>query len=482
MAAGGGLGATKAQTLRYTGPVVLHTGSVLSAETPADRQIAAVTFRLDGRAVVTDAVAPYAASLLASDITAGHHVLRVELVYRSGNRRVSARVDVTATLKADPGRHVVSTTAGLRALIPRLARGRVAVHLKPGRYDVNELQLGSNVVLTGSGPATVLTTPTGAYGSGLVVNGTNVTVADLAIDGAGPGEGTGNSILVGPGAGHVVLRHLDLRRVRKTGVYGWGRIADVTLQDSTISGLTSAEAGVVFRMPDESDVSVVRTTITGMRGWGINFFQVPHDNLTTGLRALALDNLISDVDEAEYTNGTSKGGIWSGGAQATIVGNRIRRIGWDGIETVGSSDGVWISGNDISGTKTGIYLEHKTTHSVIRNNKIENVDTGVIVEWLYDGIGSTDNRFIDNRIAHADTGIFADYGADRNVLQGNTFLYGSRPAIVLQGSSNNVILDNQACGAAGAFVREQLANPGTGAVMSQGNVIARNRSLADCAG
>ena len=471
-----------AQTLRYTGPVVLRPGSVLTAETPVDRQIAAVTFKLDGRAVATDAVAPYAASLLASDLEVGRHVLRVELVYRSGNRRLSPRVDVTATFKGGPRAHAVSTSAGLHALAPRLAHGGVSVHLLPGRYDVNDLQLGTNVILTGSGPATILTTPAGTYGAGLVVSGTNVTVADLAIDGSGPGDGTGNAILVRPGAGHVVLRHLDLRRVRKTGVYGWGKVIDVTVQDSTISGLTTADAGVIFRMPDESDVSVVRTTITGMRGWGINFFQVPHDNLTTGLRALALDNSISDVDEAQYTNGTSKGGIWSGGAQATIVGNRIRRIGWDGIETVGSSDGVWIAANTVSETKTGIYLEHKTTHSVIRNNTITDVDTGIIVEWLYDGVGSTDNRFIGNRIEHADTGIFVDYGADRNVLQGNVFRYGSRPAIVLQGASNNVVQDNQACGAAGVVVREQLANPGTGAVMGQGNVITRNRSLTECSG
>jgi parallel beta-helix repeat protein len=217
-----------------------------------------------------------------------------------------------------------------------------------------------------------------------------------------------------------------------------------------------------------------------MRAWGILFSQVPHDNHTSGLRALALDNVINDIDEAKSTNGTSKGGIWSGGAQATIVGNRIRRIGWDGIETVGTSDGVWIAANRISETKTGIYLEHATTHSVIRNNTISDVDTGIIVEWLYDGVGSTDNHFIANRVKHSRVGIFVDFGSDRNVLQHNIFSYGSRPTIILQGASNNLVLDNQACGAAGAVVGEQYADPGTGAVLGKGNVIQRNRSLPTC--
>ena len=42
--------------------------------------------------------------------------------------------------------------------------------------------------------------------------------------------------------------------------------------------------------------------------------------------------------------------------------------GWDGIQTVGSSHGTTIVGNDIARTRTGIYVEHETTRSLIAGN------------------------------------------------------------------------------------------------------------------
>ena len=43
----------------------------------------------------------------------------------------------------------------------------------------------------------------------------------------------------------------------------------------------------------------------------------------------------------------------------------MRDTGWDGIQTVGSSRGVAIVGNDVAGTRVGIYLEHETNRSLI---------------------------------------------------------------------------------------------------------------------
>jgi parallel beta-helix repeat protein len=39
-----------------------------------------------------------------------------------------------------------------------------------------------------------------------------------------------------------------------------------------------------------------------------------------------------------------------------------------------------------------------------------------------------------------------DVGGDRNRIVGNVFVGGWRPAIVLQGSSRNVVQGNRACG------------------------------------
>jgi parallel beta-helix repeat protein len=39
-----------------------------------------------------------------------------------------------------------------------------------------------------------------------------------------------------------------------------------------------------------------------------------------------------------------------------------------------------------------------------------------------------------------------DVGSDRNRIVGNVFVGGSRPAIVLQGASRNLVQGNRACG------------------------------------
>ena len=78
-------------------------------------------------------------------------------------------------------------------------------------------------------------------------------------------------------------------------------------------------------------------------------------------------------------------------------------------------------------------------------------------------------------------GIFVDYGSDRNILSKNRFHYGGRPSIILQGASQNRVVENVACGAEGSIVREQSADPGTGtSVRGTANVIEANTSLATC--
>jgi parallel beta-helix repeat protein len=147
--------------------------------------------------------------------------------------------------------------------------------------------------------------------------------------------------------------------------------------------------------------------------------------------------------------GTNEGGIWTGGVEAAVIGNTVRRARWDGIETVGSSTRTTIVGNRIHDTRTGIYLEHSTQRSLIARNVIVDALTGINVEWWHEGAGSSRNTFAFNRIVSAETGIFVDVGGDGNRIVGNVFVGGARPAIVLQGSSRNVVQVNRGCGSSG---------------------------------
>jgi hypothetical protein len=101
---------------------------------------------------------------------------------------------------------------------------------------------------------------------------------------------------------------------------------------------------------------------------------------------------------------------------------------------------------------------------------------GINVEWRYGDIGSTRNTFAANRIVRAsEVGLFLDVGADRNHVENNVFVAGTRPAIVLQGSSLNIVHANRACGTNGPIVRQQDGRLGdTGRATAAGNRIADN--------
>jgi parallel beta-helix repeat protein len=234
--------------------------------------------------------------------------------------------------------------------------------------------------------------------------------------------------------------------VRRSAFYAYGAFANVSIQDSIITGDGVADAGVIVGLHDGgSYASVIRCGIAGFRQLGINFALADFGRNDTGGFSLALDNRIYDIDDPTRDNGTDEGGIWSGGHDAAIIGNTIVGATWDGIETVGSSRGVSIVKNKIAGTRTGIYVEHSTDFSMIANNSIRDVRTGINVEWKYQNVGSSDNVFDGNRISNANIGIFVDVGSDRNVLRANE-IRGTPTAIVLQGASQNLIAHNYFCG------------------------------------
>jgi len=301
-------------------------------------------------------------------------------------------------------------------------------------------------------------------------------------------------VAVFDGSSRVRLQRLHIERVRTHGVNVWGAHTDVSVQDSWIESDGSAGAGVFALGSDASSgTSVIRTTLRGFRDFGILFAQREYGRPAAALHSLALDNTISDVrDPARdacvtrpHTTprcGTNEGGIWSGGVEAAIVGNTIRRTRWDGIETVGSSTRTTIVGNEIFDTRTGIYLEHSTNHSRISRNLIMRARTGINVEWRHEGTGSSRNTFTRNRIVGG--GLFVDVGGDGNLIARNVFVGGPRPAIVLQGSSDNVVRANVGCGGdGGTLVGQQTARWDDGRpAYPRRNRLLANKNVESCGG
>jgi parallel beta-helix repeat protein len=458
-------------------------------------RIVAVTFLLDGAPLGSDTTAPYRLEVNPGLIRPGRHRLTVAVVDNHGRSSSTRPVALTTeryrtqALAASPGR-------GLERALAALRRGHVTVRLAPGRYRLSDVRIGDGARLIGAGPRTVIAAPAGAsYFAVLVARGRGIAISDLTVDGGGPGPGRGIAVAVFDGSRNVRLARLRLSRVRTDGVNVWGAFSNVSLQDSVIEGGGTAQTGVFALGSDRSrDTSVIRTRIRGFRSHGILLAQREYGRPAAALHGLALDNVVSDIrdparDRCYYAPnstpkcGTNEGGIWTGGVEAAIIGNTVVRARWDGIETVGSSTRTTVVGNRIRETRTGIYLEHSTNDSLFARNIVTGSRTGINVEWWHDGQGSTRNTFTSNRIVSAAKGgLFIDVGDDGNQIVENVFVGGARPAIVLQGTSDNVVRRNVGCPAGDEeLVREQSAYYDSGArAVPRRNRLSGNTTSSSC--
>jgi parallel beta-helix repeat protein len=480
--------------VRYEGPSGRVTQPVtLTADANANSgRIVAVTFFLDGRPLGSDTNKPYSLGLNPALVQPGRHRLTVVAVDNYGRRASTPAVALTTTQYRAP---IVAASPGegLENALKALRRGNVIVRLAPGRYRLDGVRLGSGARLVGSGARTVISARSPKYWALLIARGAHIRITNLTLDGGGPGAGGGNAVAVFDGSHDVRLQRLQMTRVRKYGVNVWGAYSGISVQDSVIDGGGTGRAAVFSLGSDESsDTSVIRTRIHRFRSFGILLGQKRYGRQAAALHGLALDNDISDVRDPAHDVctkrpstqgcGTNEGGIWTGGVAAAIIGNRIRRTRWDGIETVGSSTRTTIVHNDIRGTRTGIYIEHSTNDSLTARNLIADVGTGINVEWRYGGVGSKSNNFSFNRIlGPRKAGVFVGVGSDGNRIVRNTFLDGLRPAIVLQGSSKNVVRGNRGCGTDGTLVQEVTGRRDDGSLAKpRGNRFSGNKSASSC--
>jgi Periplasmic copper-binding protein (NosD)/Bacterial Ig domain len=458
-------------------------------------RVVAVTFLLDGVPLGSDTVAPYTQLLDPGRVRPGSHRLRAAAVDSLGRRTSTESVALTTerfrsrALTATPGNGLPQALAALR-------EGGVTVRLAPGRYQLHDAKLGDGARLIGSGPETVIAPPSGAsYFALLVAKGRSIAISDLTVDGGGPGAGRGIAIAVFDGSHDVRISRVRFTRVRTDGVNVWGAFSNVSVQDSLIKGEGTAQAGVFALGSDRSrDMSVIRTRVRGFRSFGILLAQKEYGRPAAALHGLALDNVVTDIRDPARDGctsephttpkcGTNEGGIWTGGVEAAIIGNTILRARWDGIETVGSSTRTTVVGNKIRNTRTGIYVEHSTNDSLFTRNLVVQARTGINVEWWHDGQGSTSNTFRANRIVSASrSGLFVDVGDDGNGIVENVFVGGARPAIILQGTSDNVVRRNVGCrGGDEELVREQSAYYDSGArAVPRRNRVAGNTTSSSC--
>ena len=417
----------------------------------------------------------------------------MEVVDNLGRRRSTKPSDVT--VEASGRRSSTPRRLIFRARPGGACAGDVTVRLAPGRYQVNELRLGSGARLVGSGPETVLAPRPGArYWALVVARGKNIRISDLALDGGGPpaDEDGGIGIAVFDGSSDVRLQRLRMSRVRTDGVNVWGRYSSISVQDSQIESDGDGEAGVVALGSDESrDTSVIRSRVRGFTSFGVILQQQEHGRPAADLHGVVLDNVVSDIRDpsrdpcwtaAKYRTpgcGTNEGGIWTGGVEAAVIGNTVRRARWDGIETVGSSTHDDRPEQDLRHADRHLHRAldapvddrpqpdrrracRDQRRVVARRRRLEAEHVRVQPHRPLEGRDRRRRRRRPNRIV------------------GNVFVGGLRPSIVLQGSSHNVVRDNVGCGSRGDSLvefSEARYDDGRRAV-SRFNQLDRNQNKA----
>lgn len=424
----------------YTGPRALRGRVTLGAQVQGGAHIVAVTYMLGGEPLGSATAAPWSLDLNAALLSPGRGVITVAAVDRLGHSALSGptQVDIQPggqrVLHASPRSHL---GAALRAL----ARGSVLVQLAPGTYRVGSLVLGPGARLDGSGPSTILT-PSRGTAALLRTSSSHVRISDLSVD----GRWRIDQAVSVYGASDVRIQRITVSGVRSDGVEFGGPHSGDSVQDSTLYGRgVATDAGVFdFGSPNSSQTSVIRTRISGFRGYGILFAQRFHGLKRVAAHNLALENRISDIIDPTRQDGTDEGGIWTGGVQAAVIGNSISHTGIDGVETVGSSTGDTIVANDVWNTHVAIYLEHSTNRTLVSGNHLWRAATGINVEYRYGGVGSNTNTLSYNSIAATRVGVFVDVQEDYNSVVGNVFTGRSTP-VILQGSSFTLVRGNVTC-------------------------------------
>lgn len=403
-----------------------------------------VDFLVDGAVAGSASAGALSYALDVSRLAAGAHRLEVAAFDDDFRRSVSPPVAVRTSDR--PPEHLVATAAELVTALGALGSAGGSIALGPGTYLLAApLAIGANVFLSGAGAGVTILRPLAPRPQQALLQlaGSGSTVRNLSIDYDG---GTWNAIeLPAPSVEHVLLQSLELRGLSaaRSAIELWGAAhRDISVQDCRMDGGKGGSAGLRDSMFDDesSDDSAFRNTVRGFTGFGIAFPAFA-GRPRTGARNLAVLNDVSDIANPVDQDGRSEAAIWLGGQDNVAWGNTCARAAWELIWTGSNCLRCRVENNVLSGSRTGIYLEHSSDDSVVRGNRISAVDTGVNAEWTYGGAGTRRVRLLGNDIRASKTGVSIETLDDGFVLEDNTIRAGA-VAVRLSGAGYTAIRHN----------------------------------------
>ncbi|MEM9357882.1 MAG: right-handed parallel beta-helix repeat-containing protein, partial [Pseudomonadota bacterium] len=353
-----------------------------------------------------------------------------------------------------------STTAGDNSLI--IVNGTVTGNqeiqanqtLQGGGSTIEIRGRRTGIVLpfTASGTAGRLETP-GDYTQNLLVNGSNIHVSGITIDGSYNSVTDANEgswgLVIGTNSQNTFLTNLGVMNTYEAGVSSEDSVnVDVTVRDVRISnietfgmrfgdestivveGLTidSSEGGLLFG-DNNNEIHISNATITNNRGAGMRFgsgngeIVISNSGITNsnGRDAMQFSSLNTDI---EISNVTIRGDVG------------------DAVE-LGHSNVAVISGLDVVGSDKGIAMISRNATAIITNSSFTDIggkvfDSGNEATWSVQNSvinGAADDVFefgTDDKLFVAGNTFLGD-------IAGNIFSFEQNGAEVQDGSTGNDI-------------------------------------------
>ena len=229
-------------------------------------------------------------------------------------------------------------------------------------------------------------------------------------------------------------------RLRTVGVYAWGTIRDVSVQDSVIHRTAgTADTGVEYAQGAADAVGSRRQrraahddhAVQGLRHQLLPVARrqglpLGRGRWRWGIRSPA-------HPDPAVADGTSEGGIWAGGQDAVIRDNTIARTGWEWIDTFGQRAACADRGQPTQlypvrprGGTRDVRQPNPGQHDLARAPRHRH---RVVVRRS--GLAATDDPA--ELVTGAEAGINVDVGADGNTIESNVITDTATYGIRLQG-------------------------------------------------
>jgi hypothetical protein len=222
------------------------------------------------------------------------------------------------------------------------------------------------------------------------------------------------------------------RTVAGAGIAVWGSGRGSRILDTTVRGHGVLEAGIGGREPD--GLVVRRVVVRDTTDFGLFADANQGESAPRGRFS------ISDLDVAGVarpqpgsSDGRAEACLWVG-HRGSVRRVRVRSCAWAGVWTGSAARRVRITGADIDGTRTGLYLEHFTTDSRFARLRIgPRVRDGVLAEWAspaWEGRPASVRNVIERcRIESREAGVYLDEGTTETTVRHCVFVGQSWGAI-----------------------------------------------------